>query len=62
MEVAADDFITTKEVAQILRKSEWWVKMLRRDGGGPPYYRLGRGIIYKRSELDEWIGLAQVKD
>ena len=53
-------FLTTKEVAAILRKSEWWVKMLRIKGGGPTYYKLGRNVVYRRDDLDKWIALAQV--
>ncbi len=30
---------------------EWW----RRVGKGPPYYKVSRRVLYKWSEVEEWI-------
>jgi len=60
-EFDAQDFITTKEAAKLLRRSEWWLKNLRMVGGGPPYYKIGRGVLYRQSELIGWVQLLRVR-
>jgi hypothetical protein len=30
-------------------------EMWRVRGGGPPYYKLGRRVVYDTDELDEWM-------
>lgn len=55
-----DGYLTSREVAAILRKSEWWVKMLRAKGGGPAYYKFGRNVVYRKGDLEEWLALARV--
>lgn len=50
-----EEYITTKEVAKMLRRSEWYVKMLRKAGSGPPYYKTGRMVLYLAKDVNEWV-------
>jgi excisionase family DNA binding protein len=47
-------FYTIKEVAQLLRVSELWVRR-RMDRGEIPSFKLGRRRLFKREEIDQWI-------
>ncbi|MFH0901051.1 MAG: helix-turn-helix domain-containing protein [Pseudomonadota bacterium] len=56
-----DVFLTTKELAQLLRVREQTVRCWRLRGGdsGPPYVRVGNGlkspVIYRLRDVEEWI-------
>ena len=47
-------YLVTVAAANYLNLSDAWLRLLRARGGGPPYYRLGRRIVYRRSDLDAW--------
>ncbi len=49
-----DEWFTTPEAAHYLKVSRQWLEKLRTYGGGPPYTKLGRRVVYKRSDLDRW--------
>jgi hypothetical protein len=51
---------TTEELSAYLWEN-WRLKrtlrtlqQLRRDGGGPPYHRVGNQILYPRDTVDQW--------
>ncbi|KRV16826.1 hypothetical protein AN459_29945 [Pseudomonas aeruginosa] len=46
---------TTEEAAQYLRLSRQTLELLRLQGGGPRYAKLGRSVRYRRAALDEWL-------
>ncbi|MEX6504653.1 helix-turn-helix transcriptional regulator [Pseudomonas zhanjiangensis] len=46
---------TTEEAAQYLRLSRQTLELLRLNGGGPRYAKLGRSVRYRRAALDEWL-------
>ncbi len=52
---AGDDLIVTKELAAYLRRPVATVRWWRSKGLGPPGVRLGRGIVYRRADVDAWI-------
>lgn len=60
MENYEHEFVTTKEAAQILQKSEGYVKKLRMARSGPPYYKIGKSVLYKRDELTAWVESSRV--
>lgn len=33
---------------------------LRSRGGGPPYFKLGRRVVYSRRDLDAWLSARRV--
>lgn len=46
---------TTEEAAHYLRLSRQTLELLRLNGGGPRYAKLGRSVRYRRAALDEWL-------
>ena len=49
------EVFTTDEAAQFLRLSRQTLELLRLQGGGPRYAKLGRSVRYRRAALDEWL-------
>jgi excisionase family DNA binding protein len=49
-----DEILTTKEVAALLKKPVQTIHKWASYGTGPPYYKIGRGNRYKRSEVMAW--------
>src|SRR5579863_1438448 len=51
-----DEFLTEGETADQLRVNPRTLQRLRQVGGGPPFVKIGpRRIVYRRSDLDEWL-------
>ncbi len=50
-----DDYLVTQEVAALVRKQPQTLRKLRTHGGGPPYYKVGSRVLYKRSEIIAWV-------
>ncbi|MBI4191552.1 MAG: helix-turn-helix domain-containing protein [Betaproteobacteria bacterium] len=47
-------YVQTSGAAAFLSLSDAWLRLLRSRGEGPPYYRLGRRVVYRRDDLIEW--------
>ena len=52
-----DEYLSTKQVAAYTGLSVGFFEMGRSRGAKdqPPYHRVGRRIVYKRCEVDEWM-------
>jgi predicted DNA-binding transcriptional regulator AlpA len=50
-----DELILTEEAAQIVRLPAATLRYFRHAGKGPRSFRLGRRVVYKRSDLRAWI-------
>jgi excisionase family DNA binding protein len=50
-----EDLLTPKEAAALLKVTEGTLKNWRREGSGPPSYKLGRGVRYIRPEINSWL-------
>ena len=50
-----DDLLLLEEVAEITRQSVSTLRWLRHRGVGPPAFRLGRRLMFRRGEVLEWI-------
>lgn len=53
--VSRDEFVNERQLADMLCQSvrtiqKWWVT-----GHGPEYFKLGRSVRYRRSEVSAWI-------
>jgi len=48
------NFYTIKEVAELLRASEIWVRRRVKEGEIPSY-KFGGKRLFKKEELDKWI-------
>ena len=43
------------EIAQIIRKSTAWLERKRWEGGGPPFMKIGRNVLYRESDFLVWL-------
>src|ERR1700739_4892559 len=50
-----DDLVSTEKAAARLHVSPRTLEKWRVTGFGPPYYKVGRLVLYSLHELDEWI-------
>ena len=49
------DFLTTQDLAKIQLPSVMTVYEWNKKGTGPPYYRVDRRLIYRKSEVLKWL-------
>jgi excisionase family DNA binding protein len=47
--------LTTPQAARHLGLSPATLETLRTRGGGPPFVKLGRRVVYRREDLDIWL-------
>ena len=57
----ADDLLTVPEAAAFLRTSKSYLDKSRLTGDGPPFFRIGRKIIYSRRLLQRWLNHRQYR-
>jgi excisionase family DNA binding protein len=50
-----DELLTEAELAQLLKVSVGTIRRWRAEGSGPPSLRLGRGVRYRRVDVDAWL-------
>lgn len=58
MDMTADDdaeWMTTPEAAKRYKVSESFLNNLRHKGGGPPFFKFGGRVLYRRSDFDAWL-------
>lgn len=48
-------YLRVAAAARYLAVSVSTLNKLRCSGGGPPYYRIGRAVLYRRADLDSWV-------
>jgi excisionase family DNA binding protein len=44
------------DAARYLGLSASYLNKLRVFGGGPSYHKLGRRVLYRRDDLEQWLG------
>lgn len=49
------DFLTTKEVAELLGVTAVTLSNWRKKNCGPPTYRIGGEVRYEREDLERWL-------
>lgn len=54
-EVLADEFYTDPQFAALVQRSTRTTETWRRRGGGPPFVRLGRRILYRKRDVELWL-------
>lgn len=54
-------YLTPEEAADLLRMSEEGLRKMRRERRGLPFYKRGRGILYKLSEIEEFLESSRVE-
>lgn len=50
-----DEILTTQEAAELLRLTPSALAQFRYRGGGPRYSKLGRRVVYRKSECISWL-------
>lgn len=55
MTITEDELLRTEDVAAIIRKPVGTLRQWRHRSFGPPSFRLGGTVIYRKSELLRWI-------
>lgn len=50
-----DDLLTTSEVALMLRAPDSTLRYWRYLGSGPKSFRLGRRVVYRRRDVNDWL-------
>ena len=54
--------ISTIEAARIVGLSESTLAKLRLNGNGPVYCKLGRRVVYRLADLDQWLQSRTTRD
>jgi excisionase family DNA binding protein len=49
------DYMTTAEVAELLRRPTETLRYWRWRGEGPPSFKIGRRVLYSRDDVERWI-------
>lgn len=49
------EYFNTKQAAELYGLSESWLAKLRVFGGGSPYLKLGRRVLYERASFERWL-------
>lgn len=58
----ASVYLRPHEAATYLRLSKSTLAKWRLSGEGPPYCKVGRAVVYRRSDLDAWLGARQLQN
>ena len=54
--------VTTAEAARLVGLSESTLAKLRLNGNGPVYCKLGRRVVYRVTDLDQWLQSHTARD
>jgi predicted DNA-binding transcriptional regulator AlpA len=54
--------VTTAEAARVLGLAESTLAKLRLNGNGPIYCKLGRRVVYRTADLEEWLQSRTTRD
>jgi hypothetical protein len=60
--IAVPDLMTTKEVADLIRKTPHAVRQMRHRGIGPKGTRVGRGVLYPGPGVLAWLAAKEQAD
>lgn len=53
------EYLTTHEVAELLRRSPETVRYWRHVGEGPRSFKIGRRVLYDRADVEQFIAEAK---
>lgn len=58
----APEYLTTAELARLLRKEPATIRQMRHRGSGPRGTRVGRDVLYDRGAVDAWLKAKSAAD
>lgn len=50
-----DDLLLLEEVAELCRQPVSTIRWLRHRGQGPPAFKVGRRLVFRRAEVEAWL-------
>jgi excisionase family DNA binding protein len=53
--VPLDEFLTVDELAAELRQPKPTIYLMNSRGDGPPRLKIGRRVVYRRSDVEKWL-------
>lgn len=56
------NYLTTEEVAKLVRTSPATVRYWRHVGAGPKSFRVGRRVLYDEADIKAWLEAAKSGD
>jgi len=59
-QISPGPYLTTTEVAQMLRRSIQTLERHRRENRGLPYVRLEGAVLYRRADVERYLSLATI--
>lgn len=51
-----NEFLTMSELAEELRTTPSTLRYWRREGAGPQWIKIGKRVIYRRTDVEAWLG------
>ena len=51
----SSEYLNTEQAAERYGLSKSWLAKLRVLGGGSPYLKLGRRVLYERASFERWL-------
>lgn len=51
----ANELMSTGQVSESYSIAEATLRYWRHKGDGPPSFRLGRRVVYRRSDVEKWL-------
>jgi excisionase family DNA binding protein len=49
------ELLTTKEVARLLKLSPKTIQLMRHEGRGPRFIRIGSSVRYRQEDIEAWL-------
>ena len=49
------EHLTSRELAAYLNRHRNWPAEARMRGDGPPFLKLGRMVLYRRADIEQWL-------
>lgn len=49
------DYLTSQEAADLVRRPSSTLAYWRHRGEGPKYAKIGKRILYRRADVEEWL-------
>jgi hypothetical protein len=57
-----DEYLLAEELEELCRAAHGTARYWRRIGYGPPYFKLGRRFLYRRSDVEAWLDELQARE
>jgi excisionase family DNA binding protein len=54
-DTAVKEFLTPADLAALLDLSLGTIYVMNCEGTAPPRYKVGRQVLYRRAEVDQWL-------